>query len=158
MDIVAMLLWFSVMVIMMIINFIGYFKVPFLQIISMMFFLTVFSIILATLWYFGGYALLVGLGAIGLTVVIFMSFALGVKWSHKLMVTGAELAINSQAKNDEYDAVKIKALSELTREAIKAKQEALPAPQAGYPALPPFNAIDGTFTIAGLDKNEGIEQ
>lgn len=127
-------------------------------IISMIFNLSVFSIILAILWYFGGYALLVGLGAIGLTAVIFASFAFGVKWSHKLMTDGARLAIDSQAKNDEYDAVKIKALSELTREAIKAKQEALPAPQVGYPALPPFNTIDGTFTIAGLDESEGIEQ
>lgn len=125
-------------------------------IITMMFFLTVFSIILAILWYFGGYALLVGLGAIGLTAVIFASFALGVKWSHKLMVTGAKLAINSQAKNDEYDAIKIKALSELTREAIKAKREELPASQ-GYPALPPFNAIDGTFTIAGLEETEEVQ-
>ena len=67
-------------------------------------------------------------------------------------------AIENQSRNDQYDAVRIKALSELTWEAIKANREELPAPQAGYPALPPFNAIDGTFTIAGLDETEGIEQ
>ena len=93
----------------------------------------------------------------GLTSVIFLSFALGVKWAHKLMTDGAKLAIESASKNDEYDAVKVKALAELTREAIKAKHETLPAPQTGYPALPPINAIDGTFTIAGLE-NEDIEQ
>jgi hypothetical protein len=115
------------------------------------------SVLLAALWYFGGYALLAGLIAITLVIVIFGAFALGASWSRKLMGDGARLAIESSSRNDQFDAVKIKALAELTREAIKAKNEALPAP-GGFPALPPFNygqnTIDGAFTIAGLDEEQ----
>lgn len=113
----------------------------------------VLSIILATLFYVGGYALMVGLGALALTTIIFMAFALGVKWAHRLMTAGAKLAIESTSNNDKHDALKIQALAGLTREAIKAKQETL-SRTTGYPALPPLNTVEGTFTIAGLEDEE----
>jgi hypothetical protein len=116
----------------------------------------VLSIILATLFYLGGYILLTGLGALALTAIIFTAFALGARWANKLMTDGARLAIESTSNNDRHDAIKIQALAGLTREAIKAKNESLPPP-SGYPALPPLDAIEGDFSIAGIEDEE-VEQ
>ena len=113
----------------------------------------VLSVILAILFYLGGYVLMAGLGAIALTTIIFMAFALGVKWAHRLMTDGAKLAIESTSNNDKHDALKIQALADLTREAIKAKHESL-SKTTGYPALPLLNTVEGTFTIAGLEDEE----
>ncbi len=109
-----------------------------------------FSLILATLFYFGGQVLIAGLGVIGLTTIILLSFAIGSNWTRKLIADGAQIAIESASRNDEHDATKIKALSDLTREAIKAKNESLAA-GSGYPALP-ASFVEGNFTIAGLDE------
>lgn len=114
------------------------------------------GVILAVLAWFGGTPFFIGLGVVALTVIILVSFALGGYWTFTTMKEGARLAIESASRNDEHDATKIKALSELTREAIKAKNEAQ-ANGGGYPALPPLNAIDGSFTIAGLESEE-LEQ
>lgn len=111
------------------------------------------STFLGILFYVGGYTLMAGLGALALTTIIFAAFSLGVKWAHRLMSDGARLAIESASNNDKHDALKIQALADLTREAIKAKQESLSHP-TGYPALPPLNTVEGTFTIAGLEDEE----
>lgn len=115
---------------------------------------TIFLIVITTgflagLIYLGGAALAIGLGAISLTAVIFGAFALGSWWTAKVMAAGAKIAITSAGQNDAHDAMKIKALAGLTQEAIKAKN----LPPANYPILP-FNTVDGTFTIAGLDDTE----
>ena len=115
--------------------------------------LFVLTLIFVTMFYFGGYVLMVGLGVIGLTTIIFISFAMGAKVSRLLMTEGARLAIESTSRNDEHDAAKIKALSDLTREAMKAKNSAWQTNDT-YPALSPFNTVDGTFTIAGLEDEE----
>lgn len=117
------------------------------------------SIVTATLFYLGGYMLLIGLGAMALTALLVLAFAIGSSWTRKLINDGARIAIESTSKNDQYDAVKIQALANLTREAIKAKQEALPN-NAGYPALPmgdtmpQFDTIDANFTITGLESED----
>ncbi len=113
------------------------------------------SLLLAILFYFGGVILMAGLGVIGLVAVILLSFAIGSSWTRKLIADGAKIAIESASRNDEHDATKIKALSELTRDAIKAKAEGLQA-NSGYPALPQ-SFVEGAFTIAGLESEE-IEQ
>ncbi len=112
--------------------------------------MSTFGLILATLFYFGGLVLMVGLWVICLTAIILLSFAIGSWWSRKLMADGAQIAIESASRNDQHDAEKIKALSDLTREAIKAKYDSLPAGN-GYPALP-ASFVEGNFTIAGLDE------
>lgn len=108
--------------------------------------------LIAGLFYIGGYVLLAGLGAIGLTAVIVSAFALGSLWTKRMIQVGAEIAIKSAGQNDSYDAVKIKALAGLAQETMKVRNQ-LPAPSAGYPALP-FNTVDGSFTIAGLESEE----
>ena len=113
--------------------------------------------LLAGLFFLGGYYLLAGLGAVGLTTIIFLAFGLGAQWCRKLMTDGARLAIEAASRNDDHDARKIAALAKLTGEAIRIKTEA-PANNSyplvtGYPALPP-TTTDGAFTIAGFDDNE----
>src|SRR5262245_21441336 len=79
---------------------------------------SVLSILLAILFYLGGYILMVGLGGLALSALIFGAFILGAKWAHQLMTDGAKLAIESVSNNDKHDALKIQALADLTREAI----------------------------------------
>lgn len=111
----------------------------------------------AGLFYIGGYVLLAGLGAIGLTFLIVFAFAVGSQWTKRMIQTGAEIAIRSAGQNDAHDAIKIKALAGLAEETMKLKNQPLQLPAAGYPLLPPFSAVDGTFTIAGLE-NEDIDR
>jgi hypothetical protein len=70
-----------------------------------------------------------------------------------MIQVGAEIAIRSAGQNDAHDAIKIKALAALAQETMKARNQS-PPPAAGYPALPPFTAADGSFTIAGLESEE----
>jgi len=111
------------------------------------------------LLYAGGTVLAIGLGVLTLTTIILVAFALGGWWTARTMRLGAKLATEAASRNDQHDAVKIKALAQLTREAIKAKNQALPT-EARYPALPPlpFESVEGTFTIAGLDEEETVEE
>ena len=117
---------------------------------------TTLSLVLAVLFYFGGIVLMAGLGVIGLVAVILLSFAIGSYWTKNLIMSGAQIAIESTSRNDEYDTRKIEALSnygkDVAKEAIKAKNKSLPA-GSGYPALPP-SFVEGSFTIAGLDDEE----
>lgn len=123
-----------------------------------LFTLLVLGILVSVLFYFGGYALLVGLGVIGLTAIIFGSFALGARWARSLMSEGARLAIESASRNDAHDAIKIKAMADLGRELVKARNQVLPAGDS-YPALPPLSGVvDGSFTIAGLEDEETTNQ
>ncbi len=117
------------------------------------------AVILAVLFYFGGYVLMFGLSVLGLTAVILLSFAIGSYWTKNLIMSGAQIAIESTSRNDEYDTRKIEALSnygkDVAKEVIKVKNEGLPA-GSGYPALPP-SFVEGSFTIAGLE-DERMEQ
>jgi hypothetical protein len=106
------------------------------------------TFILATLFYLGGYVLLAGLGAIALTSLLILAFAIGSSWTRKLINDGARIAIEATSRNDQHDAQKITALAGLTREAIKAKMDSL----NGYPALP--DIVDGSFTITGLESED----
>lgn len=119
--------------------------------------LFLFTALIAGLFYIGGYVLLAGLGTIGLTFLIVSAFAVGSLWTKRMIQTGAEIAIRSTGQNDAHDAVKIKALAALAQETMKVRNQPVPPPAAGYPLLPPFNAIDGAFTIAGLESEE-LEQ
>ncbi len=119
--------------------------------------LVIVAVTLIGLAYIGGMAFFVGLGAVALTALILV--AVGAWWNRRAMLDGAQLAINSASKNDEHDASKIKALADLTREAIKARNQATAsAPTApavgGFPALPPFGGevVETSFTIAGLEE------
>lgn len=117
--------------------------------------LFLFATLIAGLFYIGGYILLVGLGAIGLTGLIVSAFVLGSLWTKRMIQVGAEIAIRSAGQNDAHDAIKIKALAGLAQETMKVRNQ--PRQAAGYPLLPSFNAVDGTFTIAGLES-EDVEQ
>jgi hypothetical protein len=109
--------------------------------------------LIAGLSYAGGYVLLAGLATIGLTFLIVSAFTLGSLWTRRMIQTGAEIAIRSAGQNDTHDAIKIKALAALAQETMKVKNQQLPPPPtSGYPQLPPFSAIDGSFTIAGLEE------
>lgn len=119
--------------------------------------LFLFTTLFAGLFYAGGYVLLAGLGGIGLTFLIVSAFALGSLWTRRMIQTGAEIAIRSAGQNDAHDAIKIKALAALAQETMKVRNQHPQPPAAGYPLLPPFSAVDGTFTIAGLESEE-LEQ
>jgi HAMP domain-containing protein len=119
------------------------------------FFSVLGTVLLAGLFYLGGFWLAVGLATLATTVIIFAAFALGSWWTAKTMVAGAQIAIRSAGQNDAHDAMKIKALAALAQETMKVRNQ--PSPATGYPLLPPFNAVDGTFTIAGLES-EDVEQ
>lgn len=118
--------------------------------------ITVFLItaLVAGLFYIGGYVLLVGLGTIALTGLIFSAFFLGSLWTKRMIQVGTEITIRVVEQNNTHDTVKIKALADLTQETVKAKNQAVPPATNGYPRLPPFNAIDGHFTIAGLEGDD----
>jgi hypothetical protein len=116
-----------------------------------------FTALIVGLFYIGGYVLLIGLGAIGLTGVIVTAFAAGSRWTKQTMQAGAEIAIRSAGQNDAHDAMKIKALAGLARETMKVKNQPLAPPAAGFPLLPPFNAVDSSFSIAGLES-EDVDQ
>jgi hypothetical protein len=109
--------------------------------------------LVAGLFYLGGFWLAVGLATLATTGIIFAAFALGSFWTAKTMVAGAQIAIKSAGQNDAHDALKIKALAALAQETMKIRNQS-PPPAVGYPALPPFNAVDGSFTIAGLESED----
>jgi hypothetical protein len=115
--------------------------------------LVLLATLIAGLFYFGGYILLAGLGAIALTFLVVSAFSLGSLWTRRMIQIGAEIAIKSAGQNDAHDAIKIKALAGLAQETMKTRNQ-LPSPAAGYPVLPPFSAVDGSFTINGLDSEE----
>ncbi len=115
------------------------------------------TVILAGLFYAGGSVLAMGLGIIFATGIILASIALGSYWTRMLIADGAQIAIESASRNDEFDTRKIEALSnygkDVAKETIKAQNKSLPA-GSGYPALPPPPSfVEGrSFTIAGLDE------
>lgn len=113
----------------------------------------VLSALAAILFYFGGVVLLTGLGAISLLLLAGLAFFIGHRWTLRTMQAGAQIAIDAASNNDRHDAQKIQALSGLTREAIKARQADFQQTKkaSGLPALPAWTAVDGQFTIAGLD-------
>jgi len=121
-----------------------------------------------TWWQFGGTVLAIILGTIGLTALLAMAFVLGGRWTFKAIETGAKIAVQSNAVNDQHDALKTKALAELVGQAFKlvrANQRSSGA--AGFPALPMLDVngpggkplltdgtLDANFTIEGLDDED----
>jgi hypothetical protein len=120
-----------------------------------------------TWWQFGGTVLAIILGTIGLTALLAIAFLLGGRWTFKAIETGAKIAVQSSAVNDQHDALKTKALAELVGQAFKlvrANQRSSGA--AGYPALPMLDVtvpdkplltdgtLDANFTIEGLDDED----
>ena len=120
-----------------------------------------------TWWQFGGTVLAIILGTIGLTALLAIAFLLGGRWTFKAIETGAKIAVQSSAVNDQHDALKTKALAELVGQAFKlvrANQRTSAA--AGYPALPMLDVnvtgkplltdgtLDANFTIEGLDDED----
>ena len=118
-------------------------------------------------WQFGGTVLAIILGTIGLTALLAIAFILGGRWTFKAIETGAKIAVQSSAVNDQHDALKTKALAELVGQAFKlvrANQRTSGA--AGFPALPVMDVnvpgqplltdgtLDADFTIAGLDDED----
>lgn len=96
----------------------------------------------AAWWQFGGAVLAISLGVIGLTALIFIAFTLGSLWTHKSMQTGANLVIQSTSKNDEHDAIKMRALAEVLNQALKfshTQQQKLQTSHQ-YPPLPVIDA------------------
>lgn len=119
----------------------------------------------AAWWHFGGTVVAVTLGVLTLTGLIFVAFTLGSLWTYKSIQAGANMAIQSSAVNDRYDAVKTKALADLVGEALKVSQKqkrtaipptALPLfeveDQPNQPLLPAFS-----FPIDGLDDENNPE-
>jgi hypothetical protein len=120
-----------------------------------------------TWWQFGGTVLAIILGTIGLTTLLAIAFILGGRWTFKAIETGARIAIQSSAVNDQHDALKTKALAELVGQAFKLVRANQRLPGAvGFPALPVMDVkvpdkpllsdgtLDADFTIAGLDDEE----
>ena len=120
-----------------------------------------------TWWQFGSTVLAIILGTIGLTALLAIAFLLGGRWTFKAIETGARIAVQSSAVNDQHDALKTKALAELVGQAFKlvrANQRTSGA--VGFPALPvmdvnvpgkpllPDGTLDADFTIAGLDDED----
>jgi hypothetical protein len=124
-----------------------------------------------TWWQFGGTVLAIILGTIGLTALLAITFLLGGRWTFKAIETGAKIAIQSSAVNDQHDAIKTKALAELVGQAFKLVRTNQRSPgAAGFPALPVMDVnvpgkpllsdgtLDADFTIAGLDdEDENVE-
>jgi len=88
-------------------------------------------------WQFGGAVLAVTLAGVALTALIFAAFALGSIWTHKSMQTAANLIIQSTTKNDEHDAMKMRALADVLNQALKFSQR-----QHQSPSYPPLTVID----------------
>ena len=120
-----------------------------------------------TWWQFGGTVLAIILGTIGLTALLAIAFLLGGRWTFKAIETGAKIAVQSSAVNDQHDALKTKALAELVGQAFKlVRANQRSSGTAGFPALPvmdvnvpgkpllPDGTLDADFTIAGLDDEE----
>jgi len=120
-----------------------------------------------TWWQFGGTVLAIILGTIGLTALLAIAFILGGRWTFKAIETGARIAIQSSAVNDQHDTLKTKALAELVGQAFKlVRANQRSSGVAGFPALPVLDVnvpgkpllTDGTqdanFTIEGLDDED----
>ena len=56
-----------------------------------------------TWWQFGGTVLAIILGTIGLTALLAIAFLLGGRWTFKAIETGARIAVQSSAVNDQHD-------------------------------------------------------
>jgi hypothetical protein len=115
----------------------------------------VLAVVFSILLYFGGAALLIGASVLGGVTVILLTFFLGMQVAHRLITTGADIAIRSADRNDTHDAKKIAALAGLARESVRIKTEATGSPVSnsvinGYPALPALPA----FTVSGLDEED----
>lgn len=89
----------------------------------------------ASFFYFGGPVLLIILGGLTLIVSHLGAYLMGEKRSEKraerLIKTGAGIVTSAVSRNDQYDAVKIKAMSNLLQEAVKANGSRLPLLGAG---------------------------
>lgn len=83
-------------------------------------------------------------------LIVLTIFFAGVYAARDMMQRGADIVLRGQQINDQWDAAKMQALGMFGREIVKVKTESLQAGQQ-YPALPPFSAIEGSFTISGLD-------
>jgi hypothetical protein len=135
--------------------------------LQMILIILVLAAIGVTWWQFGGTVLAIILGTIGLTTLLAIAFLLGGRRTFKAIETGAKIAVQSSAVNDQHDALKTKALAELVGQAFKLVRANQRSPgAAGFPALPMMNVnvpgkpllTDGTleanFTIEGLDDEE----
>jgi hypothetical protein len=108
--------------------------------LQMILIILVLAAIGVTWWQFGGTVLAIILGTIGLTTLLAVAFLLGGRWTFKAIETGAKIAVQSSAVNDQHDALKTKALAELVGQAFKLVRAHQRSPGAvGFPALPMMN-------------------
>jgi len=107
----------------------------------------------------GSTGVAIGLAVITLTSIVFAAFALGSWWTRQTLMDGAQLANERATATDQYDAIKMKAITDLIREIIKLKSENLSPPHE-FPALPlsKYQAVEGSFTIAGLDEIDDLDE
>lgn len=85
--------------------------------------------------------------AVWLLTIIVTTAVIVSWWTHKTILAGAELAIQAQGINDQWDAKKTAALSALVREGIKVNRsdEPLPAlPENATSWLPPLEDFENT--------------
>jgi hypothetical protein len=120
-----------------------------------------------TWWQFGGAVLAIILGTIGLTALLAIAFILGGRWTVKAIETGARIAVQSSAVNDQHDALKTKALADQFGQAFKlVRANQRSSMTTDFPALPVMDVkapdkpllsdgtLDADFTIAGLDDED----
>jgi hypothetical protein len=100
----------------------------------------------------GGTVLGITLAIIGSTGIVMGMFSLGVWYAHKSIQLGADLAIQAQSNNDQWDTVKTKALADFGSQMIKLKNQNT---NNGFPLLEQGNdTFDASFTISGIDEEE----
>ena len=93
------------------------------------------------LWYtIGGQALAIGLGLLILISVIFGAFSLGSWWTHQVMQSGARIALEAQASDDNRDQIQLRSIanilkdfSMLSRELSRQTPKQVPGRTTDYP-------------------------
>jgi uncharacterized membrane protein len=118
-----------------------------MTLIGLSFVVAIAYYVLSTTW------LLIALIAVVTILILLGVFFAGVYVARDMMQRGADIVLKGQQINDQWDTAKMKGLADFGKEIIRVKTDSVAASQQ-LPALPPLTAIDGSFTIAGLDEVE----
>ena len=93
-----------------------------------------------------GEILLTGAIVMSIILAIIIAFSLGIWYAHKLIQLGANIAIEAQNNNDQWDTTKTEALAKFGNEILRLKGDS-------YPALPEqSDTFNSNFIIEGLDE------